>query len=271
MKLIVWNSQGHKWDDLWTNWMSHIISQNQQDDVLCLLAEAGWAPWVISDHVTDNGIYFYKPGVEESARWYNTDCQQKSEFCKQVQKYNLNAVWTPWAATVADDRDSDQRTNSRCSLGGCYQSHKLTWDLKVYRGKGDLGLIRPVLISSLYEKGNVQPYITVIMVHLVSSAKAKTEMAELVQATSEIADPPVLLVGDFNYDLLKKGNSLDFLGDGWSVINTGKATQQSGGELDYALLWDPNKKIKTKTATILAGYKTKTNNSDHSVMIYEIA
>ena len=56
----------------------------------------------------------------------------------------------------------------------------------------------------------------------------------------------------------------------WSLLRTGVATQQSGGELDYALLYDPSGTHGGSAAVVVQQYKSGNNGSDHSVMRYTV-
>jgi hypothetical protein len=242
---------------------------------LCLMVEAGWAPWVSDGGVTINSKYSYRDGASIPKTWFNKNCHVKSDICSALNTYKemkekMDAVWVPWANIVAEKEDDNIRTNSRCSMASCYWLPTLEASVRTYSAKSELGLIRPVILTDLY-KGKNTPELTVVLTHAISCYLAKREQQDLTGIAEELSDKPVLFVGDFNVDLLKSKGGVKNLGKEWSVINAGQATQKSGGELDYALLWDPNQTIKVKTAKVLAQYKSDTNQSDHSVIMYEIA
>ena len=77
------------------------------------------------------------------------------------------------------------------------------------------------------------------------------------------------MVGDFNIDILNQANPF-VLANKWSLLRTNVATQQSGGELDYALLYDPAGGYTGAGAAVVQQYKTGNNQSDHSVMQYTV-
>jgi hypothetical protein len=53
-------------------------------------------------------------------------------------------------------------------------------------------------------------------------------------------------------------------------LRTQQATHQSGSELDFAVLYDPNNQYASARAVWGPQWKTPTNGSDHAVVTYEI-
>jgi hypothetical protein len=56
----------------------------------------------------------------------------------------------------------------------------------------------------------------------------------------------------------------------WRILRTGAATHDKGGELDYALLYDPYGAYRAATVTNVLAAKTGNNGSDHAVLRYQI-
>jgi hypothetical protein len=76
-----------------------------------------------------------------------------------------------------------------------------------------------------------------------------------------------IIGGDMNVDLTKSHPKLP---ENWRILSVNNVTQQSGGELDYALLYDPTSAYPTSSASVLEQFKQGNNRSDHSVMMYDI-
>lgn len=105
---------------------------------------------------------------------------------------------------------------------------------------------RPVVRVCLGQNNTTQ--ITILLVHLISgfAPKAQAELTILIKAMSQLIPQGTcgVIVGDMNIDILNIATgdvladvgTVGTVGTGWRVLRTGKPTQQSGGELDYALL-----------------------------------
>lgn len=259
-KMVVWNSQGAKWDAFWTNWIAPIAPDgvNNTADVAGMLVESGWAPWVQDTEVVENGNY----QMVSTASWYSAAGVANSPFCQGVDgTRQWKALWVPWVKTL-----NAMRTNSRCSMGATVLPYQRRF-MGFY--PSNQGLLRPVVVSG-FAVGSTQ-MLTVLQVHLVSSRNAIYELNALTAAMSRLIPQGTtgLVVGDLNVDLQKVNYVPQ--DNRWHVLSTGGATQQSGGELDWALLYDPNGQYyQTATAQVLAQYKTGANQSDHSVMMYTV-
>lgn len=68
MKLIVWNSQGGKWDIFWDSYINPEMVANPIEDIVGLLVESGWAPWVTPGDVIINNCY----GLDNGLTYYDT-------------------------------------------------------------------------------------------------------------------------------------------------------------------------------------------------------
>src|SRR5689334_12343935 len=102
MKLIVWNSQGAKWDGFW-NFCTAVGAGG--DTVMGCLVESGWAPWVASGEVMLNAVY-----PLDTSKAY---CIQnpKDLFSQQVIAVRqIKAFWIPWVNNL-----EAMKTNTRCS------------------------------------------------------------------------------------------------------------------------------------------------------------
>jgi hypothetical protein len=259
MKLVAWNSFGAKWDIFWSNWITPIVPGTgaNTDDVAGVLLEAGWAPWVQSTGVSINGLY----QMDETKEWFDGTTAAASSFCQGVlRKRRFGALWVPWAKTLAEV------TNSRCSLGAtALPSYLSFWGFSRIAA----GLERPVVKMQFAEARSV--VLTILSVHLKAntySAQQELNYLTSVMRTLIPQGTAGLVVGDLNVDLL----TVPYVPDpDWYVLRTGVATQQKGGELDWALLYDPNNQYnQTATATVLQQYKSGANTSDHSVLQYYI-
>lgn len=261
MRLVVWNSQGSKWDTAWTDFTSQYVTAPPTDDVLLLLVEAGWAPWVKSGDVVINNGYPLTTGVE----YFDEIAAGKSSLCQSVLPTRRNsALWVPWVGNL-----DAMKTNSRCSLGTAFYPDKLMFD-SVCTTKME-NFIRPVIRIRLAAGSSVN--LSVFVVHMVSGSSAKAE-AQLVNVMNKMhtlvpEGSAAIIVGDMNVDLLSAGK-MSNLPSHWSIVRTGVATQQSGGELDYGLLFDPNSTYASASASVLQKYKTGNNQSDHSVLSYSL-
>jgi hypothetical protein len=132
-------------------------------------------------------------------------------------------------------------------------------------------MIRPVFCYSVVRPSRT-PELSVFLVHLVSGWPdgAQAEMNALISVIGTLIpqNTAAVIVGDMNINLLTTALTLPA---NWYLLRTGVATQQSGGELDYALLFDPTRIYQpTATVAILQQFKTGNNQSDHSVLQYTI-
>jgi hypothetical protein len=276
VRFLVWNAQGAtssqggenalKWEALWSNGIQPIVGihsnggAGQADNVMALLCESGWAPWLAANlEVTINTVY----PLNRDSKTYNATAAQVSPFCMAVnQTRTWTAWWMPWLKTI-----DSMRQSVRCSFGMFYAPHPAptqSWSLTagVDRFRDD-AFVRPVLRVQV---GRLGFGMTVLMVHLVSSANAPNELADLLRAINQfVTSGPIFLVGDMNIDLR---NNAPGLPTGWQYVRTGLQTQVSGGELDWGLLRGD---FTTTRATVLQTYKTGWNLSDHSVIAYDIA
>lgn len=256
MQLVVWNSQGQKFDYLYTTGLANRIAPPTQN-TFGLTVEAGWAPWVLPGDVYEGKPY----ELDTSATFFNRQ-SVTNPFVAAYQNFNCSnrtAFWVPWVKNF-----DALKTNSRCSLGGAYFPDPRSAYIVEGRSRKIAGMTRPTIQLILSRAGSTK--LTIYLVHFVSSSGAVYELSWLAGCISRIIDQgtPAIIVGDINIDILEEDV---YLPKGWRIINTGVPTQQSGGELDYGLLFDP-KGIVNATADIIAEYKSPTNPSDHSMMVY---
>lgn len=251
MKLIAWNSQGAKWDDFWTNW----LWPARADNVIGVLEEAGWAPWVPNQEVRINNVY-----------WFDSTkvIRGNSTLCDGLYDARKPAFWIPWAKNL-----DGIKTNSRCSMGGV--SLLMNYNVnEVCTLKDEAFELRPTVRVRI-AKGDT-PVFTILFVHLISGFPkgATIQLEPLIAHMSQMIPQgtPAIIVGDMNIDLLTQ--PIAPLPEKWRMRRTGVATQQSGGELDWGLLYDPNNQLGATTATVLTQFKTGPNGSDHSVIGYDI-
>lgn len=257
-QLIVWNSQGGKWDVLWDNWLGPTAGATR-DDVVALVVEAGWAPWILSGDVTINTLY---PLDSFSAR-FNAVGANASTFCKgMASERGRYPMWVPWVGNL-----NAFKTNTRCSMGGALVPR--TMNVQEVSTHNVKWFQRPVIRVRMGVKDDTA--LTILLVHMISgwTAGAQAEVDYLTNSMRGLMPEGTVgvIVGDMNIDLLPTAINLP---PKWRLLNTGAATQQSGGELDYALMWDPNGRYINSTATANPLFKTGANQSDHAVMWYAL-
>jgi hypothetical protein len=276
MIVIAWNSLGDKWGPFWTNWVSGAIANNRNQDVVALLTEASWAPWMTPNRswsvdVQDSSAYEFV-WRENTAEYVDG---KKSSFCIGInEERNRSAFWVPWVGSF-----DSARTNSRCSMGGAASM--------VWRRRGEVmgysqfpglqlkkEMWRPAVRVNLTRAGNLA--FAVFSVHLVSGwpAGAQDELAALLRAIPSMVGSsiPALVVGDMNIDISgsSTANVQATAPKGWRVLRSGSPTHRSGGELDWAFLYDPNGQLGNASAGVVGRYDSYPNDSDHAVMAYQI-
>lgn len=264
MKVVVWNSQGSKWNTAFTSFTAPAVAAMPRDDVVLMLVEAGWAPWVASGDVTLNALY----PLESDLTWYDAAAAAASPFCVGIQQSRrYRATWVPWVKNL-----DALKTNSRCSMGSAVFPNALqVAPMEVGEFEG---FSRPV-IRMRFGKGNrsLNVSFTILLVHMISGYQwlAEQQLVDVMTRMSQLIPQgsSALIVGDMNVNLLAAGK-MNNLPAKWSILRTGVATQQSGGELDYGLLYDANSQLGTSAAAIVQQYKTGNNGSDHSVLMYTI-
>lgn len=262
LRLVVWNSQGKKWDTLWNHYVSPLVMPQQTDDVVALLVESGWAPWVTPGEITLNATYWLRQGVS----YYAEKPALKSTFCVAVEaSRRWKALWIPWVKNL------DAQPNTRCSMGS------MILPAKKLMGHTDRimveGLLRPVVRVTIGTSGkhNVTPEFTILLVHMVSGYPnlAQRQLDELIASMSKLIpqSTSAIIVGDMNVNLLRRNFLLP---EKWRFLSVGVPTQQSGGELDYGILYDPNGVLGGATVNVVQRWGRGNNDSDHSVLQYNI-
>ncbi len=257
LRLFAWNSQGAKWDALWTNWLFPALGTN--DDVAGVLTEAGWAPWVLSGDVQINATYQF----DSRFNWFDHNAVGNSAFCAGIgAQRGRYSLWVPWVGNL-----NAMKTNSRCSLGGAFLlKHYNVRSIETFHT--DIS-IRPVVRFSFGVRDDVK--FVVLVVHLISGyARRAQEELDLLTSSMRNLIPATasgIIVGDMNINLQTTNVVAP---NNWRILNTGVPTQQSGGELDWGLLYDPNHLYGGATVTMVQQYKTPPNQSDHSILRYNI-
>lgn len=225
---------------------------------MAIIEESGWAPWVSDGDVYLNDIYDFSTRFN----WFDQASLNTSAFCQGIHAArNRHAMWVPWVKNL-----NAMKTNSRCSLGAATLLTSLQLQDRI--SFESVSCIRPVLRLT-FGQGRITK-IVILNVHLNSSYVANYGLDGLVRALSTFIQEgtPALIVGDMNIDLL--ANPQNPPNNKWRILNINAATQQSGGELDWGLLYDPNNHYANATAQLIAQFKTPTNPSDHSVLCYNI-
>jgi hypothetical protein len=261
MLLVIWNSQGAKWDAFW-NYITPLLANNV--DIVGLLIESGWAPWINSGDVKLNAIY---PCTEQVVYFNTTSIVLGNNYsaftANIVQERKYYGFWIPW------QKNLDKKSNTRVSMGGVL----LPKSAGTYVDSISISSsIRPVVRVLIGSKN-----FAVFLVHLISGVpvKAQEEMNTLISQVRSIIPEGyrAIVVGDMNIDLLT--TAVNMPNNAWSIKRVGYATQKSGGELDYGLLYDPIGTLGGTTVTTLAnvpaaGQPGPISPSDHAVMLYSI-
>jgi hypothetical protein len=274
MQILGWNSQGDEWDTFWNNFLARLVS-DQKDDVIGLLTEASWAPWMLPDTKSDpNATVSVFNTVVYDFEWREGNTGyvpgKESPFCTGIKaNRSRKAFWVPWVGNF------NAATNSRCSMGAAFLLKRSTMGSnQTYVELPQLKLKdvfrRPAVRFDLKYAGNV--WFTVFLVHLVSGwqAGAQDELDTLAKAVSTIVPQgtPAIIVGDLNINIRNVATHAITVPKGWSVLRSNKRTQRSGGELDFALLYDPKGSFQEASCEVKCPYDTHPNTSDHSVMSY---
>jgi hypothetical protein len=274
--LLVWNAQGatssaggenaKKWEALWANGLQPIVgaAAKQTDNVMALLCESGWAPWVaLNAQVTVNRVY----PASSASTTYDKDLVATSPLCSAVGKQRRwSAWWIPWVKTL-----NGMRQNSRCSFGAFYApspSPAASWPRMTQPDRiRDVHFLRPIMrveVGPGRGRG-----LTVFMVHLVSSVNAQYELAYLLSVVDKfVSSGPVFIVGDMNINIRPPATPPALPGD-WQYVSTGEQTQMSGGELDWGLLRNDGT-FTIHTAEVVSPFHSPWNLSDHSVIRYDL-
>lgn len=270
VRLVAWNSRGAKWDTMWNHFVETQIlpvPPGQTDDVVGLITESGWAPWIAAGvPVTVDTPYPLDTEIDR----YDPHSAQWSSFCLGVGDVRTrSAFWIPWVATLADMEDELSRSNSRCSMGGVVLPHVLT-PFGVGRRFVSPAMFKRPIVGTQFKIGrNVE--VNVLLVHLVASGNAVNELDKLMKYVPTLYDDHTLtiVVGDFNINLF---NGFPALRPDWHLLCPMPvvATQRRGGSLDWALIYNPNGTPLTMTATVIEPFGTHINDSDHSAMLYDI-
>src|SRR5215471_18442259 len=162
MQLIVWNSQGAKWDTFWSNYILP-LGPGVSNDIVGLLVEAGWAPWVQSGDVTINEVY----KLDRTATWYFKLGAAVSSFCQGIEAKRVRtAYWVPWVKNL-----DGMHTNSRCSMGAAVIPGPSNVSEGMRYNLTQEGVfIRPVFRLDVRKGAGTYstPVISVFLVHLIS-------------------------------------------------------------------------------------------------------
>jgi endonuclease/exonuclease/phosphatase family metal-dependent hydrolase len=262
--LAVWNAQGatssaksrnipDKWDSYWEALLSTHYNKNA---VLGLMVESGWAPWY-------GGSDAYLSRCQEMDKKQALEANYDKNY---VKADGVRSFWIPWVA----DLDA-LKTNARCSSGAIlWPSNFVLEPKRVIL----LDAKRPYFAVEL-SVGKVTKLV-VYLVHLTSGNEpvARQEMAALIRATNKLAPSkvPIMIVGDFNIDILNDANPQLGLTNGWFLRRCGSATWESTdgqeqSELDFALYYSPTNDGSDATAARLVEPQFV---SDHAVMGYTV-
>jgi hypothetical protein len=261
MRLIVWNSQGNKWESFWATYLRKEVESPAGEDVVGLLVESGWPPWVQSQSVRVSAIYPF----DSAMTYYNRQAETNSDFVKyKLGKRQLKALWVPWAR-VKDQIDG--RTNSRCSMGAIVLPAGAKYNVSRFQ-INDTSYRRPVLTLALGQ-------VTVFLVHLVSGkpSEATTTLNKMCRDMQKRIPQgtAAIIVGDMNINQLNQEVKYTAIA-GWNLLNVNQPTQKSGGELDFALYFNPKQKVGESGARPSAETLADagSSGSDHAVMKYTL-
>lgn len=246
-EIVAWNSQGSKWPIF----RGYILARQA---------------------VHGNPVFGV---VEEAGRpdWSNMVFNPQIEACYPFNNKVFSEAWVPWRNADAEN------VNYRCSFGMAWPNAMRGVTGFIYdRWKMDDTSLRPHPYMAFYLEINsygVRVPVKVCGCHLLSGydVKAAVELRAVMDRTRQDVDDDTIVIvcGDFNID--RRNNTGPMPDPRWQIIETGQATQQSGGHLDWAVCYASTSLRQTITikaeAEILSPYKTIANESDHSVMLYK--
>lgn len=297
--LVAWNSQGARWNHvypiLWNAAVHQIIppalAENNffNNPIVAVITEAGRAPWIgpNTHQILINKVYpmddtYYKTltdAQKQQQAFINTSLE------KLVRTRTGSPYWIPWVKEPGDPPFTNKATdpydpqqNPRCSLGGFINKVKISYEMRALKElMGRVTSKRPIVrIPVEIQTNEGQAVITIFQVHLTSGGgkQTKTELKGLISSVAQIVgqSTPAIIVGDININIL--GGEPELPEKHWTPLRTGKATQLKGGELDYALLYDPNGQIEGAAGVVQPYYDGSgdklPNQSDHSMMLYTL-
>lgn len=256
MDLYVWNSRGDKWNTFWTNVLGPALVM--PNDVGGLLVESGWPPWMRAGNVRSTNLYELDEDTANPGGAFTTGI---------LANRRRSAWWCPWGKKIAKDGSSNVKTNSRCSFGVAVARRTLAVAVTKHRLEGSQRPAVRILVSL-----DRLPKFVILLVHLKSSQwGSRQEAARLMRGVPNLVPQGVsgLIVGDINCDLFQHDPRPD--DDHWRLVNTGAATQMSGGELDYGLLYSGDGTFKVgANVALVQPFQTGWNQSDHSVLQYTL-
>jgi hypothetical protein len=266
LKAVVWNSLGGRYADFWPQLATEVSGGN---DVLGLMVNAGWAPWVADTGVRQNGRYVLdQSSAAEAPSWMASPLDRGDEFVKNVLDPGFGgrtAWWTPWAAKKADVKPTGNWSAAGVFLpapgtGGsasltCTLGSNLIWQ------DG-----RPVQRIAI-ERGD-RLLFSVYLVGLPAWKKAKLDqkLGFVTGAMSGHAPGTAgaLVVGGLGIDIAKEATPP--AKNGWSWLRTGKATAPGDAETDWGLLFDPGGALGQPAVARLQA----ASGSDNAVLEYTI-
>jgi len=259
MDLVVWNSRGSKWNTFWTNALAPLLPA--AEDVMGLLVESGWPPWVEDGVVGNEKIYKFDSMMEyykESTGAFTVNASGRA-----------HAWWCPWVKEVTN-KDGTKRTNTRCSLGIVHVGRNLAPGVTKSRFD-EARVTRPMVRVTL--DGHTHTKLAIVLVHLVSNRNVSPRViAALLNMLPRLIpqDVPGFIVGDLNYDLLQQPDPRPNC-DHWRLVRWRKATHNAGGELDFGLLYSHSGRFNVQAGvTLVQRYNSGWNKSDHSVLRYTL-
>lgn len=275
LKVISWNTQGAKWDSVWND---RIVPLLDQHDILVLVCESGWPPWIQDHNVIQAVPYPYN----SQQKWFQKpDASAFATAFGALQENNRNAhaYWVPWVQSF-QEINASASTNSRCSMGVIWIPQRrvrtLTLSISVTGAKPDYPAKRPYVRCAIQAAG--QTLLTVVFAHLISGwpSEATRDVKFIADAMRDSVpqSTSIMLVGDLNINLLlnqQRGRFDTVLANnGLKLYNTGQPTQQSGGELDACVFYDANNQYQNVAVNWGPQWKQPGNASDHAVISYDV-
>jgi hypothetical protein len=301
LNVLTWNSQGNKADAMWGalndigtpggpagyNPVPGVApgGAGVRDDLLICVCESGTPPWISSGLATVAWGHVYgfrygtNPGNHHPARpaaWLADPLP--IGMAQALATWNGNtrrvadAVWIPWQVYV------NAPPSLRCSLSMYWfpsrssgSACEFGWRTLVehdYAG-------RPVLTATITKGG--RPRCVILFAHLPANQRtAAVALPELVaRAHSVVPEGTKMLVaGDLNIDALVPGVARAATPRGWTPVLPGRATQNSGGALDWGIANDLLHVADPSMVWTCNGDRSApppgAGPSDHALLMYQV-
>lgn len=296
---MCWNSQGDKADQMWSTlltmgnpqlrpasrWPGSSIlpgvpgptadfpaNATTKDDLLVFVSEGSTPPWINPKAKVSLGhAYTFQAGSAGAGTGWINKTPSRGGIAQALAAWGgkgrrvADALWVPW-------QNEPGKPSLRCSTSlYWFPGSESTLTLQ----PGVRALVedsRPLLTATLLIGGNLQA--TILFAHLPANHyKAGVVLPELAKQAEQVVmqSVPLMVAGDLNFNLQIK-NALNAVPAGWGVLRTNAPTQNSGGELDWAMVKGISAMNPTRvwSQTIPTDVPPKMGFSDHAALLYQL-